>query len=174
MISDAFTADAIRTGETRIFVRQHRSGPPILLLHGFPQTHVMWRGVAPRRAPGFTVVCADQLGFGRSGCPAAAPDHPPYAKHAMAQNMVGGPSSSRSRTRPASPTREDSRDERPLSRQSHADVPRKPNRLPRGATSGGGGYVASDVIARDLRLNLWWHPVNARRSLERLADPESA
>ena len=50
----------------------------------------------------------------------------------------------------------------------------KRNQSPRGATSGSGGYIASDVIARDLGLKLWWHPVNARRSIERLADRESA
>jgi hypothetical protein len=50
----------------------------------------------------------------------------------------------------------------------------KRNRLPLGAILGGGGYIASGVIARDLGLKLWWHPVDARQSLERLADRESA
>jgi hypothetical protein len=50
----------------------------------------------------------------------------------------------------------------------------KRNRLPLGATSGGGGYFASGVIARDLGLELWWHPVDARQCLERLADRGSA
>jgi len=78
----------IETGETSIFVRSRGSGPPILLLHGFPQTHVMWRGVAPLLAASFTVVCADLRGYGASGCPASAPDHAPYAKRAMARDMV--------------------------------------------------------------------------------------
>ncbi len=58
------------------------------MLHGFPQTHAMWRDVAPRLARAFTVVCADLRGYGRSGCPASAPDHAPYAKRAMAGDMV--------------------------------------------------------------------------------------
>jgi haloacetate dehalogenase len=58
------------------------------LLHGFPQTHLMWRGVAPLLARNFTVVCADLRGYGRSGCPASDPGHTPYAKRAMAQDMV--------------------------------------------------------------------------------------
>ncbi|MGH9163131.1 MAG: alpha/beta fold hydrolase, partial [Vicinamibacteraceae bacterium] len=85
---DDFTAAEIQTGETSIFVRSSGSGPPVLLLHGFPQTHLMWRGVAPLLARTFTVVCADLRGYGRSGCPASAPDHAPYAKRAMAQDMV--------------------------------------------------------------------------------------
>jgi haloacetate dehalogenase len=78
----------IRTGETSIFARRSGAGPPILLLHGFPQTHLMWREVAPLLARRFTVVCADLRGYGRSGCPPSAPDHAPYAKRAMARDMV--------------------------------------------------------------------------------------
>jgi haloacetate dehalogenase len=78
----------IRTGETSIFARRSGAGPPILLLHGFPQTHLMWREVAPLLARRFTVVCADLRGYGRSGCPPSAPDHGPYAKRAMARDMV--------------------------------------------------------------------------------------
>jgi haloacetate dehalogenase len=85
---DGFTTAEIHTGETSIFVRSYGSGPPILLLHGFPQTHLMWQSVAPLLAGSFTVVCADLRGYGRSGCPPSAPDHAPYAKRAMAQEMV--------------------------------------------------------------------------------------
>src|SRR5215216_714930 len=85
---DDFTASEIRTGETSIFVRSYGSGPPILLLHGFPQTHLMWRGVAPLLAGKFTVICADLRGYGRSGCPASAADHAPYAKRSMARDIV--------------------------------------------------------------------------------------
>ena len=81
---DRFTASEIQTGETSIFVRSFGSGPPILLLHGFPQTHLMWRSVAPLLARYFTVVCADLRGYGRSGCPDSARDHEPYAKRSMA------------------------------------------------------------------------------------------
>ena len=61
---DDFQAAEIDTGETSIFARWSGSGPPVLLLHGFPQTHLMWRGVAPLLARDFTVVCADLRGYG--------------------------------------------------------------------------------------------------------------
>jgi haloacetate dehalogenase len=83
-----FATATIRTDETDIFVTVAGSGPPILLLHGFPQTHLMWRGVAPLLARDFTVVCADLRGYGRSGCPISGSDHAPYAKRAMAQDVV--------------------------------------------------------------------------------------
>jgi len=85
---DELTPADIQTEETSIFVRWGGSGPPVLLLHGFPETHVMWRGVAPLLAHSFTVVCADLRGYGLSGCPASAPDHAPYAKRAMAHDLV--------------------------------------------------------------------------------------
>src|SRR5919204_2364170 len=85
---DDFRPAEVETGETTIFVRYFGSGAPILLLHGFPETHLMWRGVAPLLARHFTVVCADLRGYGRSGCPASTPDHVPYAKRAMAQDMI--------------------------------------------------------------------------------------
>jgi haloacetate dehalogenase len=85
---DDFSATEISTGETGIFVQVRGSGPPLLLLHGFPETHLMWRDVAPRLADQFTVVCADLRGYGDSGCPRSTPDHAPYAKRAMARDMV--------------------------------------------------------------------------------------
>src|SRR5438309_5226145 len=85
---DDFAAAEIQTGETIIFVRSYGSGPPILLLHGFPQTHLMWRSVAPLLAQQFTVVCADLRGYGQSGCPPSTGDHEPYSKRAMARDMV--------------------------------------------------------------------------------------
>ncbi|HZP76700.1 MAG TPA: alpha/beta hydrolase [Pseudolabrys sp.] len=83
-----FEALDVRTRETTIFVRRGGSGPALLLLHGFPQTHAMWQSVAPLLARHFTVVCADLRGYGRSGCPPSRPDHAPYAKRAMALDMV--------------------------------------------------------------------------------------
>jgi haloacetate dehalogenase len=85
---DGFEASEIRVGETKIFCRRSGEGAPILLLHGFPETHLMWHAVAPRLARRFTIVCADLRGYGRSGCPASAPDHAPYSKRAMAGDMV--------------------------------------------------------------------------------------
>jgi haloacetate dehalogenase len=85
---DGFESTTVQTDETSIFVRRSGTGPPLLLLHGFPQTHLMWRDVAPILARDFTVVCADLRGYGRSGCPDSTPDHAPYAKRAMARDMV--------------------------------------------------------------------------------------
>lgn len=85
---DGFDSADIRAKDTTIFVRRSGSGPPLLLLHGFPQTHLMWREVAPVLARHFTVVCADLRGYGRSGCPASDPDHSPYSKRTMARDMI--------------------------------------------------------------------------------------
>jgi haloacetate dehalogenase len=82
------TTQRIDTGEASIFVRWDGAGPPLLLLHGFPQTHLMWRDVALRLARTFTVVCADLRGYGDSGCPPSTPDHAPYSKRAMAKDLV--------------------------------------------------------------------------------------
>src|SRR4029077_3856100 len=87
MLED-FEAIEMRAEETRIFLRRFGAGPAVLLLHGFPQTHLMWRSVAPLLARRFAVVGADLRGYGSSGCPASAPDHAPYAKRAMASDMV--------------------------------------------------------------------------------------
>jgi pimeloyl-ACP methyl ester carboxylesterase len=83
-----FEAIQLQAEETGIFLRRFGSGPAVLLLHGFPQTHLMWRAVAPLLARRFTVICADLRGYGRSGCPASRPDHATYAKRAMANDMV--------------------------------------------------------------------------------------
>lgn len=64
------------------------SGPPLLLLHGNPQTHAMWHKVAPRLAGRFTVVAADLRGYGRSSKPPSDDEHAPYSKRAMARDMV--------------------------------------------------------------------------------------
>ena len=83
-----FDTTEVQTGETSIFVCRSGSGPPLLLLHGFPETHLMWRSVAPILARHFSVVCADLRGYGSSGCPESAADHAPYSKRAMARDMV--------------------------------------------------------------------------------------
>jgi haloacetate dehalogenase len=83
-----FRATHIDTGEASIFVRTAGTGAPVLLLHGFPQTHLMWREIAPGLAREFTVVCADLRGYGQSSCPASDATHAAYSKRAMGQEMV--------------------------------------------------------------------------------------
>lgn len=78
----------VDTDEASIFARLGGSGPPVLLLHGFPETHLMWHKVVPLLTRDFTVVCADLRGYGQSSCPPSGPDHAPYAKRAMARDMV--------------------------------------------------------------------------------------
>jgi len=83
-----FESRLVELAVTPIFAVIAGNGPPLLLLHGFPETHLMWRDIAPLLAPDFTVICADLRGYGRSGTPASAPDHGPYSKRAMAEDMV--------------------------------------------------------------------------------------
>ena len=64
------------------------SGPPLLLLHGYPQTHLMWRKLAPRLAAEFTVVAPDLRGYGDSSKPLAGPDNLNYSKRSLAQDQV--------------------------------------------------------------------------------------
>src|SRR6516165_6044479 len=64
------------------------SGPPLLLLHGYPQTHLMWRKLAPRLAAEFTVVAPDLRGYGDSSKPPGGADHSAYSFRAMAQDQV--------------------------------------------------------------------------------------
>jgi haloacetate dehalogenase len=85
---DEFEATTVQTEETSIFLRRSGSGPGVLMLHGFPQTHLMWRHVAHLLARHYTVVCADLRGYGNSGCPASGVDHAPYSKRTMAAEMI--------------------------------------------------------------------------------------
>jgi haloacetate dehalogenase len=78
----------VDTGEAVISVTRGGTGPGVLLLHGFPQTHLMWRDIAPRLAQRFTVVCADLRGYGDSSTPPSTADHAPYSKRAMARDMI--------------------------------------------------------------------------------------
>lgn len=78
----------IETAGARIRVRTGGDGPPLLLLHGYPQTHALWHGVAARLKDRFTIVCADLRGYGDSGKPPTEPDHASYSKRAMAADMA--------------------------------------------------------------------------------------
>ncbi|WP_046864116.1 alpha/beta fold hydrolase [Microvirga massiliensis] len=85
---DGFQRDLIETSEASICLRHGGSGPPVLLLHGHPQTHVMWHLTAPVLAKDYTVVCADLRGYGDSSKPPTTADHEPYSKRAMARDMI--------------------------------------------------------------------------------------
>jgi haloacetate dehalogenase len=84
----AFASHWIDTEVGRIFARSGGEGPPLLLLHGYPQTNVMWHRVAPELARRFHVVAADLPGYGWSVAPRADARHEPYSKRAMARVMV--------------------------------------------------------------------------------------
>lgn len=85
---DGFEERTIATSDSTTFARIGGTGPPLLMIHGFPETHLMWRNVAPRLAADFTVVCVDLRGQGASGCPESDPNHSPYSKRAMAAELV--------------------------------------------------------------------------------------
>ena len=76
------------SGGGTIRLRRGGSGPPLLMLHGNPQTHAMWHAVAPAMARRFSVVCPDLRGYGDSSKPKGLSDHSNYSKRAMAQDMV--------------------------------------------------------------------------------------
>ena len=88
MLLEGFARTRIGVSGTDIAVAHGGSGPPLLLLHGYPQTHVMWHRVAHRLARHFHVICPDLRGYGDSGKPPGGPDHAAYAKRAMAADMV--------------------------------------------------------------------------------------
>jgi haloacetate dehalogenase len=87
-VFDGFETRRVATSGAEINLRLGGSGPPLLLLHGYPQTHVMWHRVAPYLAERFTVVAADLRGYGDSAKPASDPAHATYSKRAMARDQV--------------------------------------------------------------------------------------
>lgn len=85
---EGFEARFVPTEDVSLFVRTRGEGPALLLLHGFPETHLMWHGIAPALARHSTVVCADLRGFGSSDKPRSNPEHEPYSKRAMARDFA--------------------------------------------------------------------------------------
>jgi haloacetate dehalogenase len=83
-----FQKKRISAREATIHLVTGGKGPAVLLLHGYPQTHVMWHKVAPQLARDYTVVCADLRGYGDSSKPKGKPDHSNYSKRAMARDMA--------------------------------------------------------------------------------------
>lgn len=85
---EGFQLEMIDTGEVTQRVRHGGSGPPLLLLHGHPQTHVIWHKIAPLLARDFTVIAPDLRGYGESSKPLTTPDHAPYSKRVMALDQI--------------------------------------------------------------------------------------
>jgi haloacetate dehalogenase len=83
-----FASHSIDTSAGKIFTRAGGSGPPLLLLHGYTQTNVMWHRVAPVLAQHFSLVIPDLPGYGRSSVPDADASHSPYDKRSMAKAMT--------------------------------------------------------------------------------------
>ena len=83
-----FTSARHTHGDITIHYRIGGSGPPLLLLHGYPQTHLVWHKVAPALAQHFTVVMPDLRGYGDSSKPPGRSDHSNYSKRVMAQDVV--------------------------------------------------------------------------------------
>jgi haloacetate dehalogenase len=88
LFPDEFKAFRFKTSGAEINGVTGGKGPPVLLLHGYPQSHVAWSLVAPQLANDYTVVATDLRGYGDSSKPAGGKDHADYSKRAMAQDQV--------------------------------------------------------------------------------------
>lgn len=86
-----FQEERIQTGDISMFVRHggNRNKPPLVLLHGYPQTSAMWHGVVTELTEDFHLICPDLRGYGRSDKPVSDADHAPYSKRAMADDIAG-------------------------------------------------------------------------------------
>jgi len=83
-----FAEHHVPTARGVIFARVGGAGPPLLLLHGYPQTHLMWHAAADLLVQQFTVIAVDLPGYGASFRPIPAPDHAPHSKRALALDLV--------------------------------------------------------------------------------------
>ena len=84
----SFIKEKIEVSGTDINLVRGGEGPPLLLLHGYPQSHVMWHKVAPKLATQFTLVISDLRGYGDSGKPSSDEDHFNYSKRVTARDQV--------------------------------------------------------------------------------------
>jgi haloacetate dehalogenase len=82
-----FQATTIDLGDVSLHYRIGGSGPPLVVLHGYPESHAAWHRVAPALAEQFTVVTPDLRGYGQSSCPPSDSEHRPYAKRTMAGDV---------------------------------------------------------------------------------------
>jgi haloacetate dehalogenase len=88
-VFEGFTTEQIYVGDASVYVRHGGTGPPVVLLHGHPRTSATWHRIAPQLVrQGFTVVCPDLRGYGRSRGPAPTSDHSAHSKRAAAQDLL--------------------------------------------------------------------------------------
>ena len=85
---EEFESIELAIDNTTINLVKGGNGPPLLLLHGYPQTHTMWHKIAPKLAQDFTVIATDLRGYGDSGKPVSDDIHLPYSKRRMARDQV--------------------------------------------------------------------------------------
>jgi haloacetate dehalogenase len=85
---DEFEESYLQSDDGPIFYRIGGDGPPLLLLHGYPQTSAMWHAVAPELAKYYQVICPDLRGYGRSMKPETDATHAPYSKRAMGADVL--------------------------------------------------------------------------------------
>jgi pimeloyl-ACP methyl ester carboxylesterase len=139
-----FTTRHVATAGARIHCEVGGSGPPLLLLHGYPQTHAMWHRIAPRLAERYTVVCSDLRGYGDSSKPDGGEGHVAYSKREMAKDQVEADASARLRAIQA---------RRPRSRRA-----RRASVVPRSSAGGrarrGARHLANPVDVRQQRHGL--------------------
>ncbi|HZU31225.1 MAG TPA: alpha/beta hydrolase, partial [Candidatus Angelobacter sp.] len=88
MAFENFSREMIQTTGTKIHTLKKGSGPPLLLLHGYPQTHFIWHKIAERLSEKYTVVLTDLRGYGDSGKPEGGERHANYSFRAMAQDQI--------------------------------------------------------------------------------------
>jgi len=86
---DSFQQQMIELNGIELCVTSGGEGPPLILLHGFPQTHLIWHRVAPLLAQQFTLVMPDLRGYGNSSAPAGDAGHQAYSKRVMASGPCG-------------------------------------------------------------------------------------
>ena len=85
---EGFETQRIAVKGAEIHLVRGGSGPPVLLIHGYPQTHAMWHKIAPTLAEHYTLVAPDMRGYGASSKPPAGDDHTGYSKRTMASDLV--------------------------------------------------------------------------------------
>src|SRR5580765_1060820 len=88
MALESFTVEDIATREATIHTLRRGAGPPLLLLHGYPQTHFIWHKIADRLSKQYTVVLTDLRGYGDSSKPEGGARHENYSKRAMALDQI--------------------------------------------------------------------------------------